>query len=98
MYTSIEKAQTYTPVLPDVTQAQKNIVGKARRIMTAVLGREFMALPSRHKVYTLYLFLSFMLIFAWDEQHIWPNVLNVLNFANAVRMANKAVKRTSARD
>ena len=96
MYTSIEKAQTYTPVFPDVRKAKKNIAGKARRIMTTALGREFMALTARHKVYALYFCLSF--IFAWDEAHIWPNVLNVLNFANAVRLANKTVKETSARD
>lgn len=98
MYTSIEKAQTYGPVFPDVTKAKKNIAGTARRIMTSALGREFMALTARHKVYVLYFCLSFMLIFALDENRIWPNVLNVLNFANAVRLANKTVKRTSARD
>ncbi len=98
MYTSIEKAQTYTPVFPDVRKAKKNIAGKAHRIMTVALGREFMALTARHKVYVLYFGLSFMLIFAWDEAHIWPNVLNVLNFANAVRLANKTGKETRARD
>lgn len=98
MYTSIEKAPTYMPVLPDVTKAKKNIAGKARRIMTVPLGHEFMALTARHKIYVLYFCLSFMSIFAWDEAHIWPNVLNVLNFANAVRLANKTVKETSARN
>ena len=98
MYTSIEKAQTYTPVFPDVTKAKKNIAGKARRIMTVALGREFMALTARHKIYVLYFCLSFMSILAWDEAHMWPNVLNELNFANAVRLANKTVKETSARD
>ena len=48
MYTSIEKAQTYTPVFPDVRKAKKNIAGKAHRIMTVALGREFMALTARH--------------------------------------------------
>ena len=38
MYTSIEKAQTYGPVFPEVTKAKKNIAGTARRIMTAALG------------------------------------------------------------
>lgn len=98
MYTSIEKAQTYVPVFPNVTKAKKNIAGKTRRIMTAVLEREFMALSTRHKVYALYFGLSFMLIFVWDETHIWPNVLNVLNFANAVRLANKTVKGQVPRD
>lgn len=86
------------PVFPDVTKAKKNIAGKARRIMTAALGREFMALSTRHKVYVLYFGISLMFIFAWDETRIWLNVLNMLNFANAVRLANKTVKETSARD
>lgn len=98
MYTIEEKVPSYAPQLPDIAKAKKSIAGKARRIMTAALGREFMALSTRHKVYALYFCLSFMLIFAWDEAHIWPNLLNLLNFANAVRLANKTVKGTSARD
>ena len=94
MYTSIEKGQTYTPVFPDVAKGQKNIVGKTRKIMTAAMGREFMALTARHKGYVLYLCISFMLLFAWDETHIWPNVLNVLNFANAARLVEKTAKMT----
>lgn len=98
MYTIEEKVPNYAPQLPDIAKAKKSITGKARQLLTAALGREFMALTARHKVYVLYFGLSFMLIFAWDEAHIWPNVLNVLNFANAVRLANKTVKETSARD
>lgn len=98
MYTSIEKAQTYAPVLPDVTEAKKDIAGKVYSIMAALLGQEFMKLSARHKVYGLYFCLSFLLLFAWNEGHVWPNALNVLNFANAVRLANKAMKETRVRD
>lgn len=97
MYTSIEKIQAYTPVFSDVIQAKKNIAGKVRRIMIAALGREFMELSSTYKAYTLYFCLSLMLLSAWSETRVWLDVLNILNFANAVRLANKAVKSASKR-
>lgn len=97
MYT-IERGQIYTSGFPDVSKAKMKIVGTTRRILTTAMGREFMALPTRHKVYTLYFLSSFLLIFAWDETHVWPNILNVMNFANAGRLANKVIKGMSARD
>lgn len=98
MYTRIEKAQSYTPVFPDATKAKKKIAKKARKLLTAVLGREFMELSLRYKAYGLYTCLSFMALCAWDDQRIWPNLLNLLNFANAIRLANQAAKKSSARD
>ncbi len=98
MYTSIEKVPSYAPQLPDIARAEKNAIGKVRRMMTAMLGREFMELPARHKVYALYFCLSLMLLCTWDEQRLWLNVLNVLNLVNAARLANKASKELSARD
>lgn len=96
MYTSIEKAPSYVSQLPDITKAKKNIVGKVRQLLTAALGREFMELSPRHKVYGLYFCLSLIALFAWDESRIWPNLLNLLNFANAARLANKTAKKSSA--
>lgn len=96
MYTSIEKAPSYTPQLPDITKAKKNIVGKVRQLLTVALGREFMELSTRYKVYGLYFCLSLIALFAWDESRIWPNLLNLLNFANAARLANKTAKKSSA--
>lgn len=93
MYTSIEKAPSYVSQLPDITKAKKNIVGKIRQLLTAALGREFMELSTRHKVYGLYFCLSLIALFAWDESRIW---LNLLNFANAARLANKTAKKSSA--
>ena len=96
MYTSIEKAPSYVSQLPDITKAKKNIVGKVRQLLTAALGREFMERSTRHKVYGLYFCLSLIALFAWDESRIWPNLLNLLNFANAARLANKTAKKSSA--
>ena len=96
MYTSIEKAPSYVSQLPDITKAKKNIVGKVRQLLTAALGREFMELSTSHKVYGLYFCLSLIALFAWDESRIWPNLLNLLNFANAARLANKTAKKSSA--
>lgn len=98
MYTSIEKAQNYTPAFPDATKAKRKMAEKAHKLLTAVLGREFMELSLRHKVYGLYACLSFMALCAWDDQRIWPNLLNLLNFANAVRLANQVAQESSARD
>ena len=96
MYTSIEKAPSYVSQLPDITKAKKNIVGKVRQLLTAALGREFVELSTRHKVYGLYFCLSLIALFAWDESRIWPNLLNLLNFANAARLATKTAKKSSA--
>lgn len=93
MYTIEEKVPNYTPQLPDITKAKKNIVGKVRQLLTAALGREFMELSTRHKVYGIYFCLSLIALFAWDESRIWPNLLN---FANAARLANKTTKESSA--
>ena len=98
MYTIEEKVPSYAPQLPDIAKAKKSIAGKARQLLTAALGREFMELSTRHKVYGLYFCLSLMVLCVWDESRLWPNLLNLLNFANAVRLANKTVKGTSARD
>lgn len=92
MYTSIEKVPSYAQQLPDIAKAKKNIGGKARQMLTAALGREFMELSTRHKVYGFYFCISLMALCAWDEAHIWPNMLNLLNFANAVRLANQTTK------
>lgn len=93
MYTSIEKVPDYAPQLPDIAETKKNIVGKVHQVLTAALGREFMELPIRHKVYGFYFCLSLMALFVWDESRIWPNLLNLLNFTNAARLANKTVKK-----
>ena len=90
MYTIEEKVPNYAPQLPDIAKAKKSITGKARQLLTAALGREFMERSTRHKVYGLYFCLS------WDESRIWPNLLNLLNFANAARLANKTAKKSSA--
>lgn len=96
MYTIEEKVPNYAPQLPDIAKAKKSITGKARQLLTAALGREFMELSTRHKVYGLYFCLSLIALFAWDESRIWPNLLNLLNFANAARLANKTTKESSA--
>ena len=98
MYTSIEKAQTYTLDMPRVSEAKKYIVGRIRQLLTAALGREFMEMPLYCKLDVCYLFISLLLLFAWSEELSWLNVMNVLNFSNAVRVANNAVRKTSARD
>ena len=75
MYTSIEKAPSYAPQLPDIAKAKKNIVGKVRQLLTAALGREFMELSTRHKVYGIYFCLSLIALFAWDEsRHKVPSL------------------------
>lgn len=98
MYTSIEKAQTYTLEVPRISEAQKYIVGRIRQLLTAAMGREFMEMPLYCKCCVYYFFISLVLLFAWSEELVWLNVMNVLNFANAGRLANKAVRKTSARD
>ncbi len=98
MYTSIEEAPTYTLEMPRVSEAKKRIVGRIRQLLTAALGREFMEMPLYCKLNVCYLFVSLLLLFAWSEERIWLNVMNVLNFSNAVRMANNAVRKSSVRD
>ncbi|MFR5936293.1 MAG: hypothetical protein ACLUGU_12230 [Alistipes shahii] len=58
MYTIEEKVPNYAPQLPDIAKAKKSITGKARQLLTAALGREFMERSTRHKVYGLYFCLS----------------------------------------
>ncbi len=96
MYTRIEDAANHASEQRATEHGKKNIVGELRQLLTRVLGREFMELPFRHKICGLYLCLSFMAILVWDESRIWPNLLNLLNFVNAVRLANKAAKESSA--
>lgn len=96
MYTIEEKVPSYAPQLPDIAKTKKSIAGKARQLLTAALGREFMELSTCHKVYGLYFCLSLMALCVWDESRLWPNLLNLLNFANAARLANKTVKKSSA--
>ena len=98
MYTRIEKAHTYALELPRVCEAARASVGRIRQLLTAALGREFMEMPLYCKLDVCYLFISLLLLFAWSEELIWLNVMNVLNFSNAVRVANNAVRKTSARD
>ena len=88
MYTIEEKVPSYAPQLPDIAKAKKNIVGKVRQLLTAALGREFMELSTRHKVYGLYFCLSLIARVAWVVSRIWPNLRNLLNFAHAARLAN----------
>lgn len=96
MYTSIEKVPSYAPQLPDIAETKKNIADKIGKLLTAALGREFMELSIRHKVYGLYFCLSLMGLCVWDDSHVWPNLLNLLNFANAARLANRIAKESSA--
>lgn len=98
MYTSIEEAQTYTLVLPRVSEAKKHIVGRIRQLLTAALGREFMEMSLYCKCCVCYLFASLLLLFAWSEELVWLDVVNVLNFSNAVRVANNAARKSSVRD
>ncbi len=93
MYTRIEDAASYALEQRSAERGKKNIVGELRRLLTRVFGREFMELSFRHKICWAYLCLSFMAILVWDESRIWPNLLNMLNFANAVRLANKAARK-----
>lgn len=98
MYTSIEKVTSYAPQLSGTAKTQSDIGGKIRQVLTAVLGREFIELSTRHKVYGFYLCISLMALCALDEARIWPNLLNLLNFANAARLTNKAAKKRVPRD
>ncbi|WP_300904233.1 hypothetical protein [uncultured Alistipes sp.] len=98
MYTSIEKIPSYAPQTPDIAKIKSNVGGQIRQVLTAVLGREFIELSTRHKVYGFYLCISLMALCALDEARIWPNLLNLLNFANAARLTNKAAKKRVPRD
>ncbi len=98
MYTSIEKIPSYAPQTPDIAKIKSNVGGQIRQLLTAALGREFMELPVRHKIYGLYFGLSLMALCAWDDTRIWPSLLNLLNFANAARLANKTMKKRVPRD
>lgn len=98
MYTSIEKIPDYAPQTPDIAKIKSNVGGKIRQLLTAALGREFMELPAKGKIQVLYFYLSLALVCAWSEEHIWPNLLNLLNFANAARLANKTMKKRVPRD
>lgn len=93
MYTRIEDAASYALEQRAAEHDKKNIVRQLRRLLARVFGREFMELSFRHKICGFYLFLSFVAIFVWDESRIWPNLLNLLNFANAVRLANKTARK-----
>lgn len=88
MYTRIEDAASYTLE----RRSEKTSSGN-RQLLPRVFGREFMELSFRYKICGFYLCLSFVAIFVWDESRIWPNLLNLLNFANAVRLANKAARK-----
>ncbi len=93
MYTRVEEVVIRTPELPDAAPTKRKAAAKVRRITTALMGREFMEMPLRHKIYTAYAGLSFVFLFGWFEDSLWLNLLPLLNFANAARLANKIVEK-----
>lgn len=100
MYLSNERAVSYpVPAHPDFTGIRKKAARTGRKLLTACLGREFMGLSARHKVYGLYFIVSLMApIMLYSESHPWLTIPLVVNLGNAVRLANRIVRETSARD
>lgn len=100
MYLSNERAVSYpVPAHPDFTGIRKKAARTGRKLLTACLGREFIGLSARHKVYGLYFIGSLMApIMLYSESHPWLTIPLVVNLGNAVRLANRIVRETSAGD
>ncbi len=100
MYTSNEKSTPYlVPVRPDFTGIETKSARLIRRLSTACMGREFTELPTKQKIGSLYLIVSLMApIVLFNESHPWLMALFVGNLANAVRLANRFIRKTSVRD
>ncbi len=99
MYTSVEKAPTYAPTFPSVKGARKKIAGATHKLLTAVLGREFMELSTGGKVYGSYFVVSFALLLSvFSEKWPWLSLVFAANMANAARLYNKAEKKASANE
>ncbi len=97
MYLSTERVVSYpTPARPDFTSIRKRAAQGGRKLLTACLGREFMELSTRHKLYGAYAIVSLMApISLWSEDYPWLMLPLVANLANAVRLANRIVKERS---
>ena len=97
MYLSTERVVSYpTPARPDFTSIRKRAAQGGRKLLTACLGREFMELSTRHKLYGAYAIVSLMApISLWSEDYPWLMLPLVANLANAVRVANMIAKERS---
>lgn len=99
MYLSTERVAPYPiPAQPDITSIRKKAARVGRKLLIAALGREFMGLRTRHKVYALYGIVSLMaLATLWSEEAPLLMIPIVVNAANAVRLVNQIVEPPSAR-
>lgn len=97
MYLSTERVAPYpVPARPDYTGAKRRAAARCRRLLTACLGREFMELSGRRKLYALYCIGSLMApITLWSETHPWLMIPLAANLLNAVRVANRIVNERS---
>jgi len=100
MYTSNERAASYpVPVRPDFTSDRTKTARFVRQLLTVCLGHDFMELSMKQKAVGLYLIISLMApVILCSENHPWLSILLVGNMANAVRLANRLIRKTSARD
>lgn len=91
MYLSTERVFSYPkPERPDFTSIRKRAARGGRKLLTACLGREFMELSTRHKLYGAYAIVSLMApITFWSENYPWQMLPLVANLLNAVRLAKK---------
>jgi hypothetical protein len=64
-----------------------------KRLLIRILGkndaRALMRLSVRHRIYVLYLGLSFCTLCIGDDSPLWIVALVVANFGNAVRLIRK---------
>lgn len=100
MYTSNERAASYpVPVRPDFTSDRTKTARFVRQLLTVCMGHDFMELSMKQKAGGLYLIISLMApVILFSENHPWLSILLVGNMANAVRLANRLIRKTSARD
>ncbi len=100
MYTSNERAALYpVPVRPDFTSNKTKAARFIRKLLTVCLDRDFMELSMKQKAGGLYLTVSLMApVVLFNESLPWLSILLVGNMANAVRLANRLIRKTSARD
>lgn len=91
MYLSSERVASYpVPVRPDFTSTKEKAARIGRKFLTAGLGREFMELSARHKVYGFYFIVSLMApTVLFNDGQPWQTIPLVANLANAVRLVKK---------
>lgn len=92
MYTTIETGRTSTASLPQLSGTGRAFFGRMAKTASAIRH----SATVREHLCGYYFSLSLMGLCVWSETSFWPNLLNMVNFANSVRLANKTAKRRTA--